>query len=86
MTPSITSILVSIDSFLCDTLQDLVPFEQFKKREKHLRTNFTFRQVAGLKPAMLLKLAFLHGCFSRFLNCINDTKSRKKHNKYLAAM
>ena len=29
------------------------------------------------KPATLLKLALLHGCFSRFLNCTNGTKSRK---------
>ena len=28
-----------------------------------------------LKPATLLKLTF-HGCFSRFLNCANATKSR----------
>ena len=29
-----------------------------------------------LYPATLLKLTLLHGCFSRFLNCINATKSR----------
>ena len=28
------------------------------------------------KPATLLKLALLHGCFSRFLNYTNGTKSR----------
>ena len=28
-----------------------------------------------LKPATLLKLTLLHGCFSRFLNCTNGTKS-----------
>ena len=28
------------------------------------------------KPATLLKLTLLHGCFSRFLNCTNGTKSR----------
>ena len=26
---------------------------------------------------LLAKLTFLHGCFSRFLNCTNGTKSRK---------
>ena len=26
-----------------------------------------------------LKVTFLHGCFSRFLNCANGTKSRKAH-------
>ena len=30
-----------------------------------------------LKPATLLKVTVLHGCFSRFLNCKNGTKSRK---------
>ena len=29
-----------------------------------------------LQPATLLKLTLLHGCFSRFLNCTNGTKSR----------
>ena len=27
-------------------------------------------------PATLLKVTFLHGCFSRFLKCANGTKSR----------
>ena len=27
-------------------------------------------------PATLLKLTLLHGCFPRFLNCTNSTKSR----------
>ena len=30
----------------------------------------------ALKPATLLKLTLLHGCFSRFSNCTNSTKSR----------
>ena len=47
----------------------------FKKREKHLWMSVNFSKVAGLKPATLLKLALLHGCFSRFLNCANGTKS-----------
>ena len=28
-----------------------------------------------LQPATLLKLTLLHGCFPRFLNCTNGTKS-----------
>ena len=32
--------------------------------------------VLRLKPATLLKLILLHGCFSRFLNWTNATKSR----------
>ena len=36
-----------------------------------------FSKVAGFKPATLLKVTLLDGCFSRFLNCTNGTKSRK---------
>ena len=32
--------------------------------------------VLIIVPATLLKLTLLHGCFSRFLNCTNVTKSR----------
>ena len=32
--------------------------------------------MARLKPATLLKLTLLHGCFPLFLNCTNSTKSR----------
>ena len=33
--------------------------------------------VKLLQPAILLKVTFLHGCFLRFLNCANDTKSHR---------
>ena len=37
-----------IDSkFWCDVLYDLVPFAQFKKREKHSWRSVTFSKVAG---------------------------------------
>ena len=49
-------------------LRSLVPFAQFKKREKH-----PWRRRR--RPATLLKLTLLHGCFSRFLSCTNATKS-----------
>ena len=58
---------------ICDVLRDLVPFAQFKKCEKHPWRNESCR----LSPATLLKVALLHGCFSRFLNCADSTKSRK---------
>ena len=32
---------------ICDALCDLVPFAQFKKREKHLWRSVAFRKVAG---------------------------------------
>ena len=52
----------------------MVSFVQFKKREKHSWKSVNFSKVAGLRPATLLKAALLHECF---LNCTNDTKSRK---------
>ena len=51
---------------ICDVLCDLVPCAQFKKREKHPWRSVNFSKVAGLKPATLLKLALLRGCFSHF--------------------
>ena len=60
---------------ICSALHDLVPFVQFKKREKHPWRSVTFSKVAGLKPATLLKLTLLNRCFPRFLNCTNGTKS-----------
>ena len=48
---------------------------QFQKREKHPNTYgkvlllIKFR----LKPATLLRVALLHGCFSRLLSCTNST-------------
>ena len=35
------------------------------------------------KPATLLKVALLHGCFSRFLYCTNGTKSCKASHIYV---
>ena len=58
---------------MCGALRDLVPFAQFKKRGKHSWKSATFSKVAA---ATLLKVPLLHGCFSRFLNCTNGTKSR----------
>ena len=67
---------------MCDALRDLVPFIQFKKPKKHPWRNFTFSKVAGFKPATLLKVALLHGCFSHFLNCANDANSRKTSHEH----
>ena len=49
----------------CDALRDFVPFVQIKKREKHPRRSVDYNKVAGLKPATLLRLTLLHGCFSK---------------------
>ena len=60
----------------CDALRDLVPFVQFKKREKHPGRSVNFSKGGvKLQPATLLKLTLLPGCFSCFLNCTNGTKS-----------
>ena len=49
-------VLVANNIYIYDTLPDLVPFVQFKKREKHPCRN-----------DILLKATFLHGCFSHLL-------------------
>ena len=72
--------VVNLKYFICDALRDLVPYAQFKKREKYPWRSVTFGKVAGccrLKPATLLKITLLHGCFLPFLNRTNGTKSRK---------
>ena len=54
-------------------LRYLVSFVQFKKREKHPWRSVTFNK---------LKVSFLHRCCSRFLNCINGSKScNASHNQ-----
>ena len=45
--------------WICSVLRDMVRFVQFKI----------------LELATLLKVTLLHGCFSRFVNCKNGTKS-----------
>ena len=55
---------------ICDTLRNLVPFVKFKEWEKQPWRSVTFR------PATLLKVTLLHGCFSGFLYCTNGTKLR----------
>ena len=54
-------------------MRDLALFVQFRKGEKYPWRSVTFM----LKPATFRKVTLLHGCFSRFLNCTNGTKSRK---------
>ena len=64
----------SLHLLICDALCDLVPFVQFKNREKHPWRSVNFSEFADLKPATLLKLTLFHECFSRFLNCANGIK------------
>ena len=57
----------------CDALRDLVAFVQFKQREKQ-----PWRSV-NFKPATLLKLTLLHGCFSRSLNSAEVSNCTMHH-------
>ena len=59
------------------SLRDLVPFVQFKKREKHLWRNVPFSKVAAFSLQLYLKKHSSLGVFSRFLSCTNGTKSCK---------
>ena len=58
---------------VCGAFRDLVPFLQFKKREKHPWRSVVFSKVA----------VFSRGCFSCFLNCAHGTKSRNAPHMYL---
>ena len=60
---------------ICDALCNLVPFLQFKKREKHSWTSLLLAKSLD-SAHNLLKVTLLRRCFSRFLNCTNGTKSR----------
>ena len=65
----------------CGELRDLVLFVQFKKREKYPWRSVNFSNFSKFNfsinlAATLLKLTVLHGCFSRFLNGTDGTKSR----------
>ena len=51
--------------YSCDDLRDLVPFLHLKKREKHSWRSITFSKAVGWTPANLVKIALLHGYFSR---------------------
>ena len=48
---------------MCAALRDLLPFAQLNKCEKHPWKSATFSKVAGFKPATLLKVTLVHGCF-----------------------
>ena len=67
--------LASTSKYTCDPLRDLVPFAQFKKREKHPWKSATFSKVVSWKPATLLKVTLLHRSFPRFLSFASGTKS-----------
>ena len=40
---------------ICDALRELVPFAQFKKREKYPYRNFTFSKVKGFSRQLYQK-------------------------------
>ena len=44
---------------------------------KNVKITHGGQLLGGMLPATLLKVTLLLGCFSRFLNCTNGTKSRK---------
>ena len=72
----LTSNISYIHNRIFDVLSNLVPFVQFKKREKHPWGSATFRKVTT-KSNNTSKSKTPPWVFSRFLNCENATKSRK---------
>ena len=52
------------------------PKLKIESKEEYTQWIDSIIRADMLKPATLLKSTLLHGCFSRFLNCTNSTKSR----------
>ena len=52
------------------------------KSEKHQSRSVTFSKVAVFN---LQKVTLVHGCFSRFLNCTNGTKSRNASQIFISS-
>ena len=61
----------------CDALRDLVPFSQFKKREKHPWRIITLSKVAGFRLQLCEKKHSSMDVFHVSLNYTNGTKSCK---------
>ena len=76
------STLSLLYSSICGALWDLVPFVQFKKREKHPCRSFTFSKVAG-KPATLLKVTLRHSTTTPFFKTVQMVPNCAKHRNYL---
>ena len=49
---------------------------KLRGKKKHPWRSVAVSKVVGWKPACLLGLTLLHGCFSRFLSCAGGTISR----------
>ena len=64
---------------LWDELRDLLPFAQFKKREKHPWRSVTFSKQA--LACNFVQVTFRR-CFSRFFYCTNGTQSHNASNMY----
>ena len=76
-----TSVFQVIDEnnqIILDALHELVPFLQFKNMK-----NTHWGVLLSVKPATLLKITLLHGCFSRYLNFTNGTKLLKTYLRIL---
>ena len=54
----------------CDVLRDLVPFVQFKKREKHPRRSATFSKVEGFTDWFFENLSFCKIYVAKFQLCL----------------
>ena len=73
---------ICANHLICDTLRDLVPFVQFKKRDK-LLSLVKLSQVASTYKSVTSACNFTRSItpswvyFTFFLNCRNGTKSRK---------
>ena len=68
--------LTEVDKVPLTGLPVLGETEQFWNSYFEVSIGLANVESCAAQPATLLKLTLLHGCFSRFLNCTNGTKSR----------
>ena len=57
-------------TYICDVLRDLVPFVQFKKREKHPQRNATFSKVKSNTPPWVFFMFFKLYKWYKIAHCI----------------
>ena len=72
---ALSAIIISHRS-ICDVLRDLVHLFNFKN-VKNIHGGLLLLVKLQVSVCNLLKVTLVHGCFSRFLNGTNCSKSRK---------
>ena len=73
---NIDDIIFSFDDIIGTIVMLCAIWYHLYNLEKAKSTHGGVLLLVKLQSATLIKVTLLHGCFSRFLNCANGTKSR----------